>query len=130
MEQSKALRYTATGSRILLGLVFFVFGFGYFFMPKMPIDMTTVAGQFASALLATGYFFPVLKVIEGIAGFMLFFKRWSALSLIILTPIIIQILLYDIFLDRSGLIIGVVCVILAGFLAWCNWDKYEGLFKA
>jgi len=129
MKESKIIKYTAITARVLLGLVFFVFGFGYFFMGEMPIDVKTPEGQFAAALLATGYFFPFLKIVEGIAGLMLFFKRWTPLALLILAPIIIQILLYDIFLGPSGLIIGIVCVVLAAFLAWYNWDKYAALFK-
>lgn len=30
MTRSKGLRYAVVGARILLGLIFFVFGFGYF----------------------------------------------------------------------------------------------------
>lgn len=129
MKENKGLYYTSIGARILLGLAFLVFGFGYFFMKDMPMDVTTPAGKFFSALLATGYFMPFLKTVEGVAGFMLFFKRWTPLALLILAPIIIQIILYGIFLDSSGLVIGVVCALLAAFLAWYNWDKYAGLFK-
>lgn len=127
-KENKFLKYSTLGSRILLGLAFVIFGFGYFFMGKIQLDTGTAAGRFASALLATGYFFPFLKIVEGIAGLMLLFKRWTALALLILAPIIIQILLYDIFLDTSGLIIGIVCAVLAGFLAWTEWDKYKALF--
>jgi putative oxidoreductase len=129
MTESKALKYTALTARILLGLVFVVFGFGYFFMGDMPIDISTPAGKYASGLLASGFFFPFLKIVEGIAGLMLFFRRWTPLALLILAPIIIQILFYDIFLDSSGLIVGIVVTILAIFLGWYNWDKYKGLFE-
>ncbi|MBI5389784.1 acyltransferase [Candidatus Woesearchaeota archaeon] len=130
MNETKTLKYTSTGARILLGLVFFLGGIAYFFMGDLPIDPATPMGRFASGLLATGYFFPFLKITEAIAGFMLFFKRWTPLSLLILAPIILNILLVGIFLDQSGLVIGVIIALLAGFLAWCNWDKYAGLFKA
>ena len=130
-KQSKGLKYASIGARILLGLMFVVFGFGYFFMGDVPLDtLSAPARQYFSALLATGFFLPFLKAVEGIAGLMLFFRRWAALALLVLAPIIIQILLFDIFLDGSGLLVGVVCAVLAGFVAWCNWDKYAPLFKA
>lgn len=129
-KESKTLHYTATGARILLGLVFFVFGFGYFFMGDVPLDTTTPGGQFAAALIATGYFFTFLKIIEGVAGFMLFFKRWTPLALVILAPIVVNILMYAVFLAPEGIVISVLLVVLEAFLAWYNWDKYAPLFSA
>ncbi len=129
MKENKTLKYCAIIARFLLGLVFFVFGFGYFFMGDMPIDVKTPAGQFAAGLLATGYFFPFLKIVEGIAGLMLFFKRTTPLALLVLAPIIIQIVLFGIFLDQSGLPVGFLCAVFAVFLGWYNWDKYSKLFE-
>ena len=130
MKENNVVKYSAIVARVLLGLIFVVFGFGYFFMGDMPIDTATPAGKYAAALLATGFFFPVLKIVEGIAGLMLFFKRWTALALVILAPIIVQILLFNIFLDQSGLIVGVVVTLLAAFLAWQNRQRYAPLFRA
>ncbi len=130
MKQSKVLKYTVIGARIMLGLIFFVFGFGYFFMKNMNVDLKTPMGQFFSAMLATGYFLPFLKTVEGISGFMLFFKRTTPLALLILAPIMIQILLFHAFLEPSGIPLALVNIALAVFLAWANWDKYENIFKA
>ncbi|HYD03897.1 MAG TPA: hypothetical protein VEC16_06395 [Alphaproteobacteria bacterium] len=129
-KENNFLKYTTTVSRILLGAIFVFFGFGYFFMPMPPLDMETKAGQFAAGLAASVYFMPFLKIVEGIAGLMLLFRRWNPLALIILAPIVLNILLYDIFVDTRGLAIGIVIVLLTGFLVWRNWDKYAGLFKA
>lgn len=96
----------------------------------MPMDLNTPGGRYMAALLATGFFMPFLKVVEGICGLMLFSKRWTPLALLILAPIIIQIVLYALFLDPTGLVISALCAGLAGYLAWYHWDKYEGLFKA
>ena len=130
MDKEKIIKYTSAGVRWILGLIFFLGGLSYFFMKEIPLDLTTPGGQYMAALLATGFFLPFLKIVETLAGLMLFFKRWTPLALIILAPIIIQILLYFIFLDLKGLIFGIPLVIFAGFLAWVNWDKYAGLFKA
>ncbi len=130
MKENKTLQYTSTIARILLGIIFFLGGFSYFFMKEIPLDLTTPGGQFASALISTGYFFVFLKLVEGVAGFMLFFKRWTPLALLILAPIILNILLYGIYLDSAALVTGVVMTVFAVFLAWCNWDKYAGLFEA
>ncbi len=128
--EGKGIRYTTVAARILLGLVFFVFGLAYFFMSDTPVDTSTPGGQYMAALLATGFFLPVLKIAETIAGFMLFFKRWTPLALLILAPIVLQIFLYMVFLDPTAIIMGIVLVALLAFLAWRNWDKYKGLFTA
>jgi putative oxidoreductase len=130
MKESKGLRYTVLGARILLGLIFFVFGFGYFFMKIPPFDVTTPMGKFASGLMASGYFFPFLKGVEGTMGLLLILNRFTPVVLLVLAPIIINILLFHSFLEPSGLPVALLNVVLAVFLAWANWDKYyKGLFK-
>ncbi len=130
-QESKAKRYTANTARIFLALIYFVFGFGYFLMPEPDMSMfPPKAIAFMAALLATGYFLPFLKIVEGICGVMLFSKRWTPLSLVILAPITINILLYGIFIDQSGLVMQIPMVIASVYLMWYNKDKYAPLFKA
>ena len=130
-SESKAKRYTANTARIFLALIYFVFGFGYFLMPEPDMSMfPPKAVAFMAGLAATGYFFPFLKIVEGICGFMLFFKRWTPLSLLILAPITINILLYGIFIDRSGLPMHIPMVASSIYLMWYNFDKYAPIFKA
>jgi putative oxidoreductase len=130
MEKSKGFKVTVMVARILLGLIFFVFGFGYFFMKMPPLDTTTAMGKFASGLLASGYFFPFLKGVEGTMGLLLILNRFMPVALLVLAPIIINILLFHSFLEPSGLPVALLNVVLAVFLAWANWDKYyKGLFK-
>lgn len=135
MNENKKLKYTYNIARIILALVFFVFGFSYFFTPaeSMVLDLNTSSGQFMSALLATGYFLPFLKFVEGLAGFMLFFKRWTPLALIVLAPIIINIALANTLLapiSSFGIGIALAIVVIAVFLAWYHRDKYAPLFRA
>lgn len=130
MRDNKVVSRIATVARILLALVFTVFGAMYFFtsVEMMPLDLSTKVGQFNAGMLATGYFMPFLKVVEIISGLMLFFKRFTALALVILAPIIINIALYGLFLAPEGLIMGIIISVLAVFLAWFNFDKYRPLF--
>lgn len=132
MDQNKRFNKTATVLRILLALTFFAGGWSYFFTPvdKIPMDLGTADGRFMAALFTTGYFLPFLKIVEGIAGTMLFFKRWTPLALIILAPITINIFLFGLFLAPQGsYIFGMVLGIIQIFLAWKNFDKYRALFQ-
>jgi len=131
MKKGKGFQVAVIAARILLGLIFFVFGFGYFFMTIPPFDTTTPMGQFASGLKASGYFFPFLKGVEGTMGLLLILNRFTPVALLVLAPIIIQIVLFHSFLEPSGLPVAILNVVLAVFLAWANWDKYfKNLFKS
>src|SRR5437899_10985925 len=80
-----------TAARIVLGLVFFVFGLnGFFhFMPQQP--MPAAAGAFGGALAQAGYFFPLLKPTETLAGVALLSNRFVPLALTVLAPIVVNI---------------------------------------
>ena len=76
-----------TAARIILGLIYFVFGsmglaiaFGLMKMPEQP--MPEAAEIFMKGIMATGYFFPVLKVTEVVFGFLLWYlfanqEKWT-----------------------------------------------------
>jgi putative oxidoreductase len=133
-RDSKKTRYGVTAARILLALTFIVLGIMYFAIPaeKMGLDMTTQSGQFMMALGATGYFLTFLKVVEIICGLMLLSKRWSALALVILAPILIHIFLANSLLAPvlpSNVIMSLVMGVLGIYIAWYNWPKYRPLFQ-
>ncbi|MEK6580188.1 MAG: DoxX family protein [Bdellovibrionota bacterium] len=106
-------------SRILLGLIFFVFGLNGFlqFIPTPPMPEKLMA--FASGLMASGYFFPFLKGVEVICGLLLLIGAFVPLALVVLAPIIINIFLVHAFLAPSGLpmalLIGALEIYLAFF---------------
>ena len=130
MKESKGLYYGAITARILLGLAYFAGGLSYFLMAELPLDAATPGGAYMMALMATGFFLPVLKVVETLGGLMLFTKRWTPLSLIVLAPVTLQIFLYGAFLDSQAIGAGIVMGALHVFLGWYNWDKYAALFEA
>lgn len=52
-------------ARFLLGLAFFIFGgAGLFNLFPPPPDMPVALQAFMTGIMATGYFFPVLKVYD------------------------------------------------------------------
>jgi len=113
-------------ARILLGLVFVIFGSNAFlhFIPMPP--MSGYPGQFIGAMYATGF----LKVVAGFqvaGGLLLLLGRYVPLGLTLLGPIIVNIVLYHIFMDRSGLAIAGVVSFLALFLLWRYRSNFDGL---
>lgn len=121
----------ALGARLLLGLIYFVFGLNGFlnFIPPPP-SMPEGAMGFFTALMATGYFLPVLKATETICGALLLSGFAAPVALVILAPITIQIFLFHANLTPGleNLILPVVMIILHLLAARAYWHLYRPLF--
>ena len=120
---------TVQGARILLGLIYFVFGLNFFlhFLPTPP-SSGGPAESFASGLFQSGYFFPFLKSLEIILGVLLLVGAFVPLALVILMPISLNILLFHVFLTDNATI-AVVIIALQLYLAWAYRDYYKPLFN-
>lgn len=119
-------------ARIILGLLFVVFGSDFFlgflvhFMPEMEAP-TAEGMDFFEALTATGYMFPLIKITEIAVGLMLLTGRLVPLALTLIAPIIVNILLYHLLLDNNGLMIALGLLVLEVFLAWSYRDSFRGV---
>jgi putative oxidoreductase len=117
-------------ARIVLGLVFVVFGLnGFFhFLPQPP--MSGPPADFAAALFATGYMFPLIKGTEVIAGALLLSGRFVPLALTILAPVIVNIFAFHLFIAPSGLVLPAIIVALEIVLARSYWSAFAPLVRA
>src|SRR5678809_780612 len=99
-------------ARLLLGLMFLVFGLNAFLnflnMGPMPAGL---AGQFMGALFLSHYMW-VVAALQIIGGVLLLINRYVPLALVLLGPVIVNILLYHLFLSLSGIPLGIVATIL------------------
>ncbi|TGK78679.1 DoxX family protein [Leptospira montravelensis] len=87
--------------RIVLGIIFILFGFSkfYAFMPTPP--MTPAAANFIAAIISTGYLWNLVGIIEIIGGILVLYQKTTVTGLLILSPIVINIVLYLGFLQYS-----------------------------
>ena len=113
--------------RTLLGLLFLFASAAYFLNLIEPPPMEGPIKIFNEGLAASGYFFTLLKVTELVCAILLLIGRFVPLALVILAPIIVNILMVHIFLDRSGLPVAVFAVLAAVFLAYCYRDAFRPL---
>lgn len=120
-------------ARILLGLVYFVFGLnGFLNFIKPPADaMPESAIKFVTALMETGYFFPFLKGTEVLCGLLLLLGMFSPLMLIILAPITIQIILFHGIMTPgfANLLMPLLMLVLHVLAATKYWSIYQPLFN-
>jgi hypothetical protein len=85
---------------------------------------------FNEGLAASGYFFTLLKITELSCALLLLVGRFVPLALVILAPIIVNIFMVHLFLDRTGLPIAIFVVIAAAFLAYCYREAFRPLLRS
>jgi len=106
------MRIVTLIARILLGLMFIVFGLNGFlnFLNMGPMP-TGLAGQFMGALIQSHYFW-VVAALQVIGGVLVLVNRYVPLGLVLLGPVIVNILLYHIFLNPAGFQMAIVVTVL------------------
>ena len=115
-------------ARILLGLVFLVFGLNGFlmFIPTGPMP-TGLAGQFVTVLLQSHYVL-VVSALQVAGGALLLVNRYVPLGLTLLGPIIVNIFLYHLLLYHMGVGIASVVAIIWCIVAYYHRQSFAGLF--
>lgn len=122
------MKIAALIARILLGLIFFVFGLNGFlqFIPAGTLP-GGLAGQFITALFQSHYVL-VVSAFQVAGGLLLLVNRYVPLALTILGPVIVNILLFHLLLYRTGISMAIVVAILWGILAVRHRQYFASLF--
>ena len=111
----------------LLGFIFVVFGLNFFlhFIAIPPLPEGSHAAAFMGAAYMTG-FLTFVKVLEIIGGVLVAIPKTRNLGLLVLGPIIVNILAFNLFIAGSGLSDPAVIIvtILAAFLLWSERDAF------
>ena len=115
--------------RILLGLVFVLFGSNAFlrFLPMPPLPQG-VAGEYLHAFFASGYVY-VIGGFQVIGGLLLLIGRFVPLGLTILAAIIVNIWAFHLLMAPEGVPPAVVVTILELFLVWSYRDRFAGILR-
>ena len=113
--------------RVLLALILIIFGLNKFlnFMPLPP--MPEAAQAFMGALIETGYLMVIVAIVEIIAGIFLLINQYSAFMLILIFPILVNALLFHLFLDLKGIGGALLTISLTIFLMVKAFDTYTFL---
>ncbi len=116
-------------ARVVLGLIFAVFGvIGLFELGPQP-EMSEEAGAFMGAIMDTGYLWPVIKVTEIVCGVLLILGLFVPLALVVLAPIALNILLFHVFLAPEGSVIGIVILVLGLYIAHQHRESYSAVLR-
>ena len=114
--------------RLLFGLVFVVFGANGFlhFIPNMAMPQPAIS--YFVAMSATGYALPLLFATQVVAGAFILSGVLAPLGLVIVTPVLVNIVLFHTYLAPDGLPLALVLAIIWAFLVWRNWAAFAPLF--
>jgi uncharacterized membrane protein YphA (DoxX/SURF4 family) len=123
-------RYVTAIVRILLGLMFLVFGLNGFlnFMPApkdMPPEIMTVAG----ALMKAGYM-TVVSGTEVLVAILLLTNRFVPLALALLAPIIVGIITFHVAMAPTTIGPGIVVLVMELYLAWAYRCTFWSMLAA
>jgi putative oxidoreductase len=123
------------GARIILGLIYFLFGgmglglaLGLIHMPFPPLP--DAAEGFMKGIMGAGYFFPLLKTTETTCGFLLLTGIAAPLALVVIAPVTLNIILFHAFLTPglSNLPLPLLMVISQILAMSGYWKLYKPFF--
>jgi uncharacterized membrane protein YphA (DoxX/SURF4 family) len=119
-------RFFPIAARILMGLMFFVFGLNGFlnFIPPPSEPMPEAVASFMGAIMKTGYMLPLIKGTEVLVGALLLLNRFVPLALVLIAPVIVNIVAFHAFLAPSTIVMSLVILALEIYLAWAYRRAY------
>ena len=119
------MKYLSLVPVYLLSIIYLVFGSNFFlhFIPMPP--MTGNAGTFVGVIYSTG-FLAFVKVLEMLFAILLLLKPTRAIGLLLIAPISVNILLFELFIAQQ-LGIGILLVALNIWAIYAAKEKYLGI---
>jgi len=116
-------------ARLLLGLMFFVFGLNPFLnFIKAPLP-PGLPGQFLSVLFQS-HFVLFVGAVQVIGGALLLINRYVPLALTLIAPVIFNILVYHLTMDLKGIGLGLVATLCWLLLFSHLRENFAGIFVA
>jgi len=121
------MRIVTVIARVLLGLIFFVFGLNGFvgFIPMPPLAGT--AGAFIGALFSSHYLYLV-SAVQLIAGVLLLLNRFVPLALAMLAPMLANIIAYHLTMQLEGWPLAAITTLLWAIVVWRYRAHFTALF--
>jgi hypothetical protein len=114
-------------ARILLGLIFLVFGLNGFlhFIPQPPA--AGLAGQYFGVLTASHYMVLVF-LLQVVGGALMLTNRFVPIALVLLGPVLVNILLFHLLMAPAGLPPGLLALALWLVVFYSRRSAFVGVF--
>lgn len=123
------MRIAALVCRLLLGLVFLVFGLNKL-VPFIPATLPPGDAGTWALLMVHHHWLAVVGVFESVGGLLLLSGRFIPLGLTLVAPVCVNILLFSFLFSPGNAAPGVVASILEIFLLYAYRGYFASLFTA
>ena len=125
------MRIVSIIARLLLGLMFTVFGLNGFlhFLPMKMGPMSPLAMQYLSAI-SQSHMMQAAFAVQLVTGIMLLAGVFVPLALVLLGPVLANILLFHALMDPRGILNGLVAFVLWLIVFFTVRDSFAGIFRA
>jgi len=115
---------------ILFGLMFINAGLNKFFnYIPVPADMPEKMMKAMTAMMEIGWLMPLVAVAEIVGGVLFMITKFRALGAIIIFPVMVGILLTNVFIAPSGLPMALVLLAINLWIIFENREKYLPMIK-
>lgn len=115
---------------ILFGLMFINAGLNKFFnYIPVPADMPEKMMKAMKAIMELGWLLPLIAVAEITGGILFMIPKFRALGAIVIFPVMIGILLTNLFIAPSGLPIALVLLAINLWVIIENREKYLPMIR-
>jgi len=123
------MKIVAIICRILLGLIFVVFGANIVhpFLPQPPMDPNAISTKFAMVMVQSGWF-KVIGCFQLLGGLLVLYPGTVPLGLCVLGPLIVNILLFHLTMTGGvGIAPGIVVALLEIILIYAYRSSFAGI---
>ena len=124
------MKNVSTTISILLGLTLIIFGLNKFFTFMPVVELSAPGLEFMGAFVKVGYGMTIVAIVEIVTGILIAINKYRALALVILFPVMLNALLFHVFLDPENILPAVLVVGMNLFLMYASKEKYAPLFNA
>jgi len=129
-SQKTSVKIVVLASRILLGLLFIVFGLnGFLHFTPQPTPPPGLARDYFVTLISSNYL-ALPFALQVIAGALLLLNRYVPLALALLAPVIVNILMFHVLMLPAGLPPGLLATLFWFVVAYNVRSSFAGIFAA
>jgi len=119
----------AFASRILLGLTLISGGINNFLVRNPVSNPTPEADRFLTFLNETGYMLQAVAITEITVGILLLSGRFIPLALALFAPILVNILLFHVFIQFAGVEAALLATALYAYLVYLHRDRFSDILS-
>jgi putative oxidoreductase len=116
--------------RYLFGAAMTFFGISNLFQLLPPHQFPEEAGRLMQAFTDSGYILQAVGLTQLLLGIALLLNRFIPLALLLFAPVVVNVLLFHLFLDVKSILMAMPVIGITTFLFVYNKSHFSSFLKA